>query len=94
VIRWELPVRTAIGTSLAIIATKSLVGFTGDLHQSHLIEWPFLLGFTAAACTGMFLGVALNKRVSVGALQKGFGWFVLVMAALILLVELGFVGIP
>ena len=38
----KLPMKQAVGTSLIIIAAKSLIGFTGDLRGDELIDWSFL----------------------------------------------------
>jgi uncharacterized membrane protein YfcA len=78
-----LEMKVAIGTSLTIIAFKSLIGFTGDLD--HLdANWTLLLSVTAIAIVGMIFGAALSKRIASGQLQKAFGWFVLTMGVLIL----------
>jgi hypothetical protein len=78
-----LEMKVAVGTSLTIIAAKSLVGFTGDL--GHLdMDWTLLLSVTAVAVFGMILGTLLSKRVASGPLQKAFGWFVLAMGLFIL----------
>lgn len=83
----RLPMKIAVGTSLLIIAAKSLIGFTGDIGQQH-IDWPFLLTFTALPIAGIFIGGYLNKFVSGAKLKKSFGWFVLVMAAWMIYKEL------
>ncbi len=82
----KMPMKLAIGTSLLIIAIKSLIGFLGDITEQN-IEWGFLLIFTALTVVGIFLGIALNKKISSQNLKKGFGWFVLVMGALIITKE-------
>lgn len=82
-----LPMKQAVGTSLLVIAAKSLIGFTGDLG-TQTMNWPFLLLFTAFATGGIFIGSALSKRISGEKLKPAFGWFVLVMGAYILLKEL------
>ena len=87
----KLPMRLAIGTSLLIIAIKSLIGFTGDVQNlSHLMDWTLLGLFTAAAAVGIFLGSFMAKFIKAATLKKGFGWFVLVMAIYILTKELVF----
>lgn len=83
----RLPMKTAIGTSLVIISAKSLIGFLGDLSNA-VIDWSFLLFFTALAITGIFIGSFLSSKVDGAKLKTGFGWFVLVMGAAILLAEL------
>jgi uncharacterized protein len=87
----KLPMRLAIGTSLLIIAIKSLIGFTGDVQNfAHQIDWTLLGLFTTAAVVGIFLGSYLAKFIKAETLKKGFGWFVLVMAIYILTKELLF----
>ena len=87
----KLPMRLAIGTSLLIIAIKSLIGFTGDIQNlAPQIDWILLGTFTGAAIVGIFIGTYLSKFVKAETLKRGFGWFVLVMAFYILLKELIF----
>lgn len=83
----KLPMKKAIGTSLLIIAVKSLFGFTGDLGKQQ-IDWTLLLSVTALAVIGIFAGNALSKKISADSLKKGFGWFVLVMGIYIIIKEL------
>ncbi|MDO1499899.1 sulfite exporter TauE/SafE family protein [Winogradskyella maritima] len=82
-----LSMKKAIGTSLAIIAIKSLIGFLGDITNID-IEWPFLLIFTGISIIGIFIGVYLSKFISGKKLKKGFGYFILVMATYIIYKEL------
>jgi uncharacterized membrane protein YfcA len=84
-----LEMKTAVATSLLIIAAKSLIGFTGDLSRPDLvIDWPFLLGFSAFVVGGIFVGIALGKRIPGSSLKRGFGWFVLVFGSLMIAKEL------
>jgi hypothetical protein len=85
----KLPMKQAVGTSLLIIAAKSLIGFTGDLGKQ-TIDWTLLLSITALAIVGIFIGNALSKKVSADKLKKGFGWFVLVMGLYIIIKVLFF----
>lgn len=87
VILAKLPMKKAIGTSLLIIAAKSLIGFLGDLHNIE-IDWFFLLIFTSLSIVGIFLGVYISKFISNKKLKKGFGWFTLIMAFYIIYKEL------
>lgn len=84
----KLPMKTAIGTSLLIIAIKSLIGFGGDLYNSEAINWSFLLIFTTLAVAGVFIGTKLCRVVSPQKLKPAFGWFVLVMGIYIIVKEL------
>ena len=81
-----LPFKTAVGTSLFIIAINSLTGFLGDL-LNHSMDWQFLLTITALATFGILLGNFFSRRVTAFYLRKAFGWFTLVVGAWILLKE-------
>lgn len=79
----KLPMKQAVGTSLMIISSNSLIGFTGDVTNRE-IDWNFLLLFTAIAVIGIFIGSALSNRIEGAKLKPAFGWFVLIMGFLIL----------
>ncbi|MDP0880815.1 sulfite exporter TauE/SafE family protein, partial [Klebsiella variicola] len=68
----KLPMKQAVGTSLLIIAAKSLIGFTGDLGNM-VMDWKLLLSVAALAIVGIFIGNGLSKKVSAASLKKGFG---------------------
>ncbi len=80
----KLPMKQAVGTSLIIIAAKSLIGFTGDLKGGEVIDWNFLLTFSAIAIGGIIAGSILSKRIPNEKLKPAFGWFVLVMGIYII----------
>lgn len=83
-----MPMKIAVGTSLFIIATKSLIGFLGDLQHHTEIQWSLLATITGIAVIGLFIGMYLSKKVSEKKLKKGFGYFVLIMGTFILLDQL------
>jgi uncharacterized membrane protein YfcA len=85
----KLPMKQAVGTSLLIIAAKSLIGFTGDLGHSN-IDWTLLISITSLAIAGIFIGDQLSKKIDGDKLKKGFGWFVLVMGLYIIAQQLFF----
>ena len=78
--------KMAVGTSLLIIAAKSLIGFLGDLSNL-TIDWNFLLVFTSLSVVGIFLGSYLSRFISGDKLKTAFGWFVLIMGTYIILKE-------
>ena len=84
----RLPMRIAVGTSLTIIAAKSLAGFAGDVALQGTFDWGLLLAFTALAVVGILAGSRLGRHVPGAKLRPAFGWFVLVAAAGILVREL------
>ena len=85
-----LPMKQAVGTSLLIIALKSLIGFTGDLSSGLVIDYQFMLIFSAFAMGGIIAGSYLSKFIPNEKLKPIFGWFVLVMGAYILVKEIMF----
>ncbi len=82
----RLPIKTAIGTSLLIIAVNSLAGFIFSISQSP-IQWSFLLTITFIAIVGIFIGSFLSTKIEGKKLKPAFGWFVLVMGVYILMKE-------
>jgi len=83
----KLPMKTAVGTSLLIIAINSLLGFLFSLKEFEY-NWTILLSFTALSIAGLFIGSKLSERITGASLKKGFGWFVLVMGIYIIVKEL------
>lgn len=83
----KIPMKQAVGTSLLIIAAKSLIGFTGDLGKQTM-DWRLLLIVTGLAIAGIFIGSSLSKKIHGDRLKKWFGWFVLVMGIYIIIKEL------
>lgn len=82
----RLPMKEAVGTSLVIIAAKSLIGFFGESGET-VIDWFFLLKVTAFAIAGIFMGLALSKKIDGSKLKPAFGWLVLVMGIYIIIKE-------
>ena len=86
----KMPMKLAVGTSLFIIAAKSLIGFIGDMQGSEVLDWKLLGIFTVFAVAGIFIGILLSKKIPGQKLKKGFGWFVLIMGIYIIVKELFF----
>lgn len=86
----RMPMKLAVGTSLFIIAAKSLIGFIGDLQGSEIIDWTLLGGFTVFSIIGILIGIMLSKKIPGAKLKKSFGWFVLLMGIYILIKEIFF----
>lgn len=81
-----LPMPVAVGTSLVVISMQSFAGFVGHLGEGP-IDWKLAGMVTVAAVIGSVIGGRLTDYVSPATLRKAFGWFVLVMAALVLAQE-------
>ncbi|NJL24249.1 MAG: sulfite exporter TauE/SafE family protein [Calothrix sp. SM1_5_4] len=80
----KMPMRTAIGTSLAIIAANSFFGFLVSSATGTFIDWNVLLSVSAVGIGGIFVGQAVSPRVREHTLKRGFGYFVLVVGSAIL----------
>ncbi|MCB0946638.1 MAG: sulfite exporter TauE/SafE family protein, partial [Mycobacterium sp.] len=78
-----LPMPVAVGTSLVVISMQSFAGFAGHL-ASEQIDWKLAAMVTAAAVVGSVIGGRLTSYVQPATLRKAFGWFVLVMASVVL----------
>ncbi|TCV19522.1 hypothetical protein EDC17_100444 [Sphingobacterium alimentarium] len=85
----KLPMKEAVGTSLVIIAAKSLIGFTGELGNASL-DWTFLITLTSLSIVGIFIGSYLTKFINSDKLKPAFGVFVLLMGIYILFKEIWF----
>ncbi|MEQ1553778.1 MAG: sulfite exporter TauE/SafE family protein [Ferruginibacter sp.] len=90
VILSKLPMKEAVGTSLVIIAAKSLIGFLGEGGDALPPNWKLILTVTSFAILGIFIGTALSKKVDGAKLKPAFGWFVLIMGIYIIAKELFF----
>ena len=88
-----LTMAVAVATSLLVITMKSFAGLAGYLFSVQL-NWPIVLAFTATAVAGSFVGVKLAGHIPERALRKGFGIFVLVMGAFVLVQEVPVILAP
>ncbi|EGV44991.1 sulfite exporter TauE/SafE family protein [Bizionia argentinensis JUB59] len=87
VILAKVEMKIAIGTSLIIIAIKSLLGFFIGDALTMTIDWSFLMLFTGLSFVGIFIGSYLSNFIDGKKLKKGFGYFIFVMAAFIFYME-------
>ncbi len=79
----KLPMKQAIGTSLLIIIANSITGFLGYLGHVAL-DWHLIISFTFAAGLGTIPGAYLARYIPAQKLQKSFGYFLLAVAAFVL----------
>lgn len=87
VILANVEMKVAVGTSLIIIAIKSLMGFFLGDAMTMVIDWSFLALFTGLSFIGIFIGSYLSNFIDGKKLKKGFGYFILVMAIFIFYME-------
>lgn len=84
----RLPMKRAVGTSLAIIAVNSLFGFFTDSNVRQEANWPFLLTLTALAGLGVGIGTLFSRRIPGEKLRPAFGIFLLVMGTYMVVREI------
>lgn len=79
----NVPLTTAVGTSLVVIAINSFAGLAG--HWQHgALNWGNTLLFSIMALIGMAAGEMLTPRIPRERLRKGFAWFVIAVALFVL----------
>ena len=87
VILAKVEMKMAIGTSLIIIAFKSVLGFLLGDALTMEIDWLFLFIVTTTALIGIFIGSYISNFIDGKKLEKGFGYFILIMAIFIFYME-------
>jgi hypothetical protein len=80
----RLPMATAVGTSLAVIAVNSFAGWLGHLGREPF-AWGMTGAFLLAALAGTAASARLGGRIEPATLRLAFGWFVLGVAGFVLM---------
>jgi uncharacterized membrane protein YfcA len=79
-----VPMEVAVGSSAVMVGLTASGGFAGHLLRGHW-NWELSLILAVAA----FIGGQMGSRVTVGldrrSLKAGFGWFLIVVAATMVL---------
>ncbi|MDQ6962811.1 MAG: sulfite exporter TauE/SafE family protein [Mariprofundaceae bacterium] len=83
-----LSMKQAVGTSLMIIAIKSIFGFMGDIQSGMMINWILLFEITILSILGAFIGERMSRKIDGNKLKPIFGYFVLIMGIVMLLREI------
>lgn len=83
----RIPMKIAVGTSLAIVAAKSYAGFAGYMGAVP-IDWALMSSFTAVTVAASFAGTRIAHRFSQDTLKRAFAVFLLFVASYILLKSL------
>ncbi|MGE3268488.1 MAG: sulfite exporter TauE/SafE family protein [Chloroflexota bacterium] len=78
-----LPIRLAIGTSLAVIAMNALAGVAGYLGTG-TVDWPLTLLVSAGAVGGALVGGRLASRAPERQLRRGFAGLVALIAVFLI----------
>lgn len=87
-----LPMRLAVGTSLLVVAAKSLAGFAKYQHVlkelNLAVDWQTIGWFVAVGVLGTLTGARLATRLNQRILQRIFVVFLIVMGCFVLGQEL------
>jgi uncharacterized membrane protein YfcA len=82
-----VPMASAVGTSLAIIALNAFTGFVKYLDvlegQSLELDWATLLAIAAVGFVGSYVGNRLGRRLPQAMLRRLFGGFLVLMGIFI-----------
>jgi uncharacterized membrane protein YfcA len=81
----KFPLNQAVGTSFAIIAANSLFAFAISFPLVRFEDCPLLLTMCILAVAGILFGQLLSLKISAESLKRGFGYFVLIIASVILI---------
>lgn len=83
-----LPMHTAIGTSLLVIVMNCGAGIASYALVSHVaLDVESATVISVLSIAGTVVGARLARRVSPSQLQRGFGIFVLLVAAILICIE-------
>ena len=83
-----LPMHTAVGTSLLVIAMNCTAGVASYALTSHVaLDVDSAAVISVLSIAGTVLGTRLARSISPAQLQRGFGLFVLLVAAILICVE-------
>jgi uncharacterized membrane protein YfcA len=82
-----VPMVSAVGTSLAIIALNAFTGFAKYLDvlesESLSLDWATLLAIAAVGIVGSYAGNRLGRRLAQAVLRRMFGGFLVLMGIFI-----------
>jgi len=79
----RLPLRTATGTSLAVISFNSAAGFLSHYGETPP-RWTLAILFAGIAAAGVIIGSYLTKRLPVSRLRQGFAFMVIITGSFVL----------
>ncbi len=74
----HLPIKSATGTALLVIALNSALALVGHRH-SLLVDWALVLELVIPAVLATYLGVKLTEKLSAQQLRGVFGVFVILL---------------
>ena len=83
ILLWRLPIKRAVGTSLAAVTANSLAGFAG-YATTVAISYPIMAVFATSAVFGTFAGSALHRYLPEKTVKLALGLFLATIATYII----------
>ena len=83
-----LEMKIAVGTSLIIIAFKSIIGFSSDYINGFETDWVFILYVMLATALGVIIGNYFSKKLTSNQLRNFFGLMVLIIGLYIVIEQI------
>jgi uncharacterized membrane protein YfcA len=83
-----LEMKKAVGTSLCAVVMITISGFAAEYLNHPDVPWLFVTGVMVAAGSGMVIGSLLRQVIDGSKLKKGFGYFVLLLAFVLPVLEI------
>ena len=83
-----LEMKIAVGTSLIIIAFKSIIGFSSDFINGFETDWVFILYVMLATALGVIIGNYFSKKLTSNQLRNFFGLMVLIIGLYIVIEQI------
>jgi uncharacterized membrane protein YfcA len=74
----HIPIKSATGTSLLVIAANSALALVGHRHSLN-VDWTLMLELVPPALLTTYLGVKLTEKLSAQQLRWVFGVFVILL---------------
>ena len=88
VILMGINIKIAVGTALSIAAIKSYIGFGIDwMNMGNQVDWQFLFWIVSLMIIGILSGSFVANHVPGSRLKKGFAFFILLIATMIVTKE-------
>ncbi len=78
-----LPMPTAVGTSLLVIAVNAATALASRAGVAQDLDWSVVVPFTLAAVAGVLVGTVVAGRLPERALSRAFGVLLVVLAVAI-----------
>ncbi|MET9817320.1 MULTISPECIES: sulfite exporter TauE/SafE family protein [unclassified Streptomyces] len=76
-----VPISAAVGTSLLVIITNTMVALAARASTEVSLDWALIMPFIATAVLGAWDGKRLSAKIRPATLQRVFGGLLLVTAA-------------